>query len=463
MVFPYSGAVTESPPSAKGLYIHLNLPIAGDRHACVMVQRMISAPVSELDAGFRLAIAALVGAGVGLEREWTGQSIGQEVRFAGLRTFLLLGLLGGVGGLLIGESAEVAGATILAGGLALAVSAYLIAARRPDHGFGGTTEAAALVVLALGALAGTGLNALAAAAGSLVVLALSEKKRLHWLVGRVGRTELQATLQFAVLALVVLPVLPEGPFGGMLALQPRAVWSFVLLFSGLNFTAYLLQKALGPGFGAIVTGAAGGVVSSTLVTVGFARRSRADATHAESMALGTIAACTVLIPRVMAISAFIEPSMALPLARLLWPCLLIGSAVTFVGWRRQKPDDGPHSVADIRNPLRLRSAIEMAIVFQLAMAAIGWARDRWGATGVYSTATVLGFTDVDALTMTMSRLDGGLAAGIAARAIVIGILSNTVLKLTIGASIGAPEFRKVLIPGLMALGVALAVPLMAGQ
>jgi uncharacterized membrane protein (DUF4010 family) len=214
----------------------------------------------------------------------------------------------------------------------------VMAARRPEHDIGGTTEAAALVVIALGALAGTGFMTLAAAAGSLIVLVLSEKTRLHWLVGRVGRPELQATLQFAVLAFVVLPILPEGPFGGALALRPRAVWGFVLLFSGLNFVAYIVQKAIGPGLGEIVTGAVGGVVSSTLVTLNFSRRSRNDHKHAEALAFGAIAACTVLVPRVVIISTFIAPATMCPLAKLLWPCLLVGIAATFVGWRRQKPD-----------------------------------------------------------------------------------------------------------------------------
>jgi uncharacterized membrane protein (DUF4010 family) len=417
------------------------------------------APLSELDAGVRLAIAALIGTGVGLEREWSVQASGQDVRFAGLRTFLVLGLLGGTGGLLMSISAQLVGAVIIASGMALAVAAYVMAARRPDHDIGGTTEAAALVVVSLGALAGAGSMLLAAAAGSLVVLVLSEKTRLHWLVGRVGRSELQATLQFAVLALVVLPLLPEGPFFGALALRPRAVWAFVLLFSGLNFVAYLLQRSLGAGLGEIVTGASGGVVSSTLVTLNFSRRSRTGNARGDALAFGAIAASTVLLPRVVVISTFIDASMGLPLARLLWPTFIAGLVITFIGWRRQKPSAHAPPADEIRNPLRLRSAIEMALVFQVAMAAIAFARDRWGTAGVYSTAAVLGLTDVDALTMTMSRLDGGLVVGMAARAIAIGILSNTVLKLVIGASLGAPAFRKVLVPALLLLGAALAITL----
>jgi uncharacterized membrane protein (DUF4010 family) len=104
----------------------------------------------------------------------------------------------------------------------------------------------------------------------------------------------------------------------------------------------------------------------------------------------------------------------------------------------------------------------MALVFQVAMIVIAFARDRWGTAGIYSTAAVLGLTDVDALTMTMARLDGGLNVEMAARAIAIGIISNTVLKLVMGVSLGAPAFRKVLASGLLLLGAALTLTLAVG-
>jgi uncharacterized membrane protein (DUF4010 family) len=417
-------------------------------------------PFTELDAAARLAIAALVGAGVGLEREWSGHTAGPNARFAGLRTFLLIGLTGGVAGLLLSSSEGGAAAVMIAGAMALTIAAYVMAARRPSGDVDGTTEAAALTVVGLGVLAGTGWLVLAAAAGSVVVLALSEKTRLHWFVGRVGEAELHATLQFAVLALVVLPILPEGPFGGALDIRPRAIWMIALIFSGLSFVAYLLRRALGADAGYIVTGLAGGLVSSTALTLEFSRRSRKEPDAAAALAFGVIGACTVLIPRVVTLSALLSTSVAIRLAQLLWAPALVGAAATLFGWRFRKPRADAAAQAELRNPLRLGAAIQMALAFQVAVSGMLFVRGHWGASGVYATASVLGLTDMDALTMSMSRLDGGLAAELAASAIVVGILVNTALKLGLSVAFGGPAFRRVAVPGLLGLGIVTALALL---
>ena len=418
-------------------------------------------PFTELEAAARLAIAVLVGAGVGLEREWSGQTTGPNARFAGLRTFLLLGLSGGVAGLLLSTAQAAAGAIVIAGSMAIAIAAYVMAARRPASDVGGTTETAALTVTALGVLAGMGWLELAAGAGSIVVLALSEKSRLHWFVGRVSEAELHATLQFAVLALVVLPILPEGPFGGALEIRPRVVWLTVLMFSGLSFAAYLLRRALGSQSGYIVTGLAGGLVSSTLVSLEFSRRSRGEPQHANALAFGVVGACTVLIPRVITLSTLLNTDVSLRLVQLLWAPALLGAIVTVIGWRFRAPRTDGAVQPEMKNPLRLVAAMQMALMFQVSISMIAYVHAHWGVSGVYATAGVLGLTDVDALTMSMSRLDSGLIAGIAASAIAVGILVNTVMKLAVCLAFGGAKFRRIAVPGLLALGAATVVALIA--
>ena len=418
-------------------------------------------PFSELEAAGRVAVAVLVGAVVGLEREWSGQAAGPNARFAGVRTFLLLGLAGGIGGLLVSASNELAGSVVIAGGMALTIAAYVLAARRPASDVGGTTETAALAVIGLGAIAGVGWLFLAAGAGSIVVLALSEKTRLHWFVGRVSEAELHATLQFAVLALVVLPLLPNGPFGGVLDVSPRAVWMIALIFSGLSFAAYLFRSALGSQAGYIVTGLAGGLLSSTAVTLEFSRRSRHEPDDSTALAFGVIGACTVLIPRVIILSAFLSEPVAVRLAHLLWAPAVLGGVITLVGWRYRKPKSERAPLPELRNPLRLGAAIQMALVFQVAISMIAVVRGNWGNTGVFATASVLGLTDVDALTMSMSRLDGGLVPAmtpeIAAVAIAVGILVNTAMKLGLSVVFGGNAYRRVAVPGLIGLGIATGI------
>src|SRR5512134_2614078 len=182
----------------------------------------------------RLALAGLAGLAVGIEREWSGHASGPGARFAGVRTFLLLGLLGGVAGWLTTEGLIAVAGVLLAGGAALTIVAYFTASRAsgdPD----GTTEAAALLVLGVGALCGMGHGRLGSGIAAVAVVALAEKSRIQGLVRRIGEVELRAALQFAVLALVVLPLLPTGPYGPLGGVRPQALWILVLVFSGLNF------------------------------------------------------------------------------------------------------------------------------------------------------------------------------------------------------------------------------------
>lgn len=410
------------------------------------------------DIATRLTIAALVGLAAGLEREWSGHASGPDARFAGLRTFCLLGLLGGIAGVLAASSELELAAAMAGGGAALCVAAYIVVARKPGASPDGTTEAAALAILALGALAGFGWIGIASGAGAIVVLLLSEKTRLHWLVRQLGEPEFRAGVQFAVLAVVVLPLLPPGPYFGDLAIKPRALWSIVLLFSALNFGGFVARRRLGPNRGLSVTGALGGLVSSTAVTLTFSRMSRADDDLGASLASGVLAACTVLIPRVLIVSAFLNPSVSLALLPMLALPLAVGIAFTFLGIRSS---GAPRGAADrAENPLRLMTAIPMAVVFQAAMLGVMFAQRLWGSTGVYGGATVLGLTDVDALTVSMSRQGASLTTAVAAHAIAIGILANTILKLAVAAIVGRSAYRRRTAAGLGALAASTAVGLL---
>lgn len=420
----------------------------------------------QLEAAFRLAVAAIIGLAVGLEREWSGHADGPQARFAGLRTFLLLGLLGGVAGLLTREGHEVIATLIAAGGIVFSITAYVMAVRQVGIDRDGTTEAAAIVVVALGVFAGAISWLIAAAAGSVVVLALNEKKRLHGAVAHLRSEELRAALQFAVLALVILPFLPTGPYLGWAAIRPRNLWIIVLLFCVINFAGFLARRTAGERRGYLLTGLLGGVISSTAVTLGFARYSRQYPDSSSALAWGVIGACTVLVPRVLVISLVLNTAVAIKLLPLIFPAALVGAAVVAFAWRSK------HSVpaatgtqpmswlsGDEENPLRLGVAIKLAVVFQLAMMAITFARQTWAVTGLYSTAVVLGLTDVDALTVSMSTPSADLVATLAARAIAAGILANTVVKLAISVVVGSPRYRLVAGSILAAMGAAIAIAL----
>jgi uncharacterized membrane protein (DUF4010 family) len=415
----------------------------------------------EFTVAGRLAIAALIGLAVGFEREQSGHASGPLARFAGIRTFLLIGVIGGSAGLLMSLSQALVATALILGGTLLVVAAYVMAVRRPGTELDGTTEAAALAVIAIGTLAGAGEVMLAAGSGAIIVLALSEKVRLHWLVQRVEGAEFRAGLQFAVLALVILPLLPAGQYWGPLDVRPRALWTVVLVFSGLNFLGYLARRAVTPERGYALAGMLGGLFSSTAIAIGYSRRSRSETALGPALADGVIGACVVLLPRVLVVTAVLNVAVALALLPLLAPALVLGAIVLALVWRRHaRSASSAASTSEApANPLELWTAIRMALAFQVALSVVSIVRMHVDSRGLYATGALLGLTDVDALTFAMSRAGDDITAAVAARAIAIGILANTLLKLAACAVVGRARFRRIAVQGLgvLALGGALGL------
>jgi len=418
-----------------------------------------TAALDGVDVPLRLAVAGLIGLAIGVEREWSGHASGPNARFAGVRTFLLLGLVGGIAGWLSSGGQALLALALVGGSAVLSVAAYVVASQQ-THDRDGTTEAAALLVLATGGLSGLGHESLAAGVAAIAVLALAEKSRIREFIRRIGETELRAGLHFAVLAIVVLPLLPEGPYGPQNAIRPRELWSVVLIFSGLNFLGYLARRAIGPERGYGVAGLLGGFVSSTAVTLGFSRQSRATPAHSQGLALGVVAACAVLLIRVLVVASVLNPQVGRGLIPyFIAPALVGGAFVCYALWRRQPSSTGTEPQE--RNPLRLAAAIQMTLAFALVLLVVPTVERLWGSGGVLGSAAVLGLTDMDALTYSMARLgDATGGAPLAARAIGVGLLSNTVLKLGLAVALGAPAFRRFAVPGLLAYALSLLAGLL---
>ena len=414
-----------------------------------------------MDAAQHLAVAALAGLAVGTEREWSGHASGPDARFAGVRTFLLLGLLGGIAGWWALEGMQILSVALLLAGGALTVVAYSIAARRTPHSIDGTTEVAALLVLAIGATAGLGYTSMASGVAAVIVLALAEKTRIHSLLAKMDEVQLRAGLQFAAMALVILPILPRGPFGPWGGIQPRGLWMVVVIFSGINFLGYLARRVIGAERGYGVTGLIGGVISSTAVTLNFSRASRTDPRIGGSLAIGVVGACTVLLPRIAITSFVLNPPVGRALLPFLLPGFVAGAIIVAVALRRPAGAASPPD--EERNPLRLGSAIQMALLFQVALTASTLAAQYWGGRGVISSAVVLGLTDMDALTVAMNHLASSPETVLlAAKAIAIGVLTNTVFKAAVATVIGTGRFRWLALAGFGVFAAAAVLGLWIG-
>jgi uncharacterized membrane protein (DUF4010 family) len=411
--------------------------------------------MTDLSPVLGVIVAAIGGAAIGVERQRSGHAAGPNAHLGGIRTFTLLGGAAGLAGFLAALGYSGVAIALASGALALVVVAYAAVSRRDVDA---TTEVAAVVVVAAGFLAGIGWLALSSGAIALTTLLLVEKSRLHALVARIDDEELRAAARFAVMAVVVLPLLPPGPFQAIGGVKPRELWMLVLFFSGLSFGGFLARRMVGPAHGYPLAGLLGGVVSSTTVTFTFARLSRAEQILSGALALGTVGACTIVFPRVLIASVVLNPSVARALTPFLAAPFAIG-VVIFLFWLRRLsslagPKDGPS------NPLQIGPALQMAATFQVVLFAVQLVRRLFGDTGLLVSGAVLGLTDVDALTISMARTSAnGVDAKVAAQAITIGILANCGLKTAIALIFGTPEFRRFTSAALAAMMAALALSL----
>jgi uncharacterized membrane protein (DUF4010 family) len=399
-----------------------------------------------------IAVAALGGAAIGLEREWSGHAAGPDARFAGVRTFTMLGGISGVIGWLWLVGVQLIAVVLLAGLMALIVAAYARASARTADG---TTEVAAIVTSGAGVLAGLGLLGLASGIIATAALLLVEKSRLHGWVAHVDEPELRAGFRFAVMAVVILPLLPVGPFGPGPGVRPRELWTLVLFFSGLSFVGYLARRAVGEEQGYSIAGLLGGIVSSTNVTLNFSRASRDPAAPAAALAAGVLAACAVLFVRLLIATAVLSPPLSIRLLPLFVPAFIVGVAAVVWGWRRRGREEAqPQGPA---NPLELWAAVQMAVLFQLVLFLTSFMNARFGTSGVLITGAIVGLTDMDALTLSMSRqVAAGGSVDLAAMAVSVGVLSNTALKTVIAVVIGRGRFPQIVLTGLSMMAGVLA-------
>jgi len=368
-----------------------------------------------------LAIATAIGFLIGFEREWR-DAAEAEKRFAGARTFALAGLAGGVAGLLAADLVIAAG---LIGAFALAGAAYWAKARA-EPTTGATTEAAFVATYLLGALATAGEPTLAGAGGVATAILLAVKPRVLAAARAIEAKELGAALRFLAIAVIVLPLLPDRGFGPYAALNPRQIWYFVVLISGLSFAGYWLVKFFGAR-GVLLTGVVGGLASSTATTLSLARLLREGAATPLAAASGVIAANAVMLARVSAVLFVASREVFVAIAPALAAAALVGAGLAFLATRR---DHGATSTVKMGNPMELKPAIAFAGLLALITLASRFAVERFGAEGFYLVAAFAGLADVDAVTLSAATQANteALAPAAAGAGVAVAIAVNMALK-----------------------------------
>ncbi len=386
----------------------------------------------------RLAVALLVGLLIGLDRERAEVRKARE-EFAGVRTFPLIALSGGLSLLLW----PVTGPWLLAGSALGVVSIMALSYRRSvEQGHvGATTEMAALATFLLGAMAGAGATVVAGAAGVAVAVLLAAKPRLEAMSRALTQEEIAAVLELAVISVIVLPLLPSQGYGPWRLLNPREIWWVVVLVVGLSFAGFVAVRLLGEQRGLAVTGAVGGLVSSTAVTMAMAERSRDGETMAHPAAAAAVLASSVMAVRVGVLAGVINVGV---LPRVLPVLAVMAGAGLAAAWAigRRAPAGAGAAAGRLSNPFKLTAALGFAAVYGTVLLIARAATEYLGAGGMFAAAAVSSAADVDAVTIAYTRLGAGPDGWrTPAAAIGLALVVNTLVKMGIGVSRGSAVFR----------------------
>jgi len=418
-----------------------------------------------------IAVSVAAGALIGAEREQAHTGRAQS-DFGGIRTFPLVALTGTLCALLRPVFGTWPLATVLAGIVALIAVSH---ARSKDEDVGLTSEVAAIATFMLGAVAGTSdllpdgpryLLVSAVAAVTMALLAL--KAFLHGFIARVSEDDVYATAKFVLLALVVIPLLPDRTFGPLDAFNPFKVGLMIALVAGISFAGYVAARLVGGRRGLLVTGLLGGVVSSTAVTLSFAGRAKESPPLLALLAVGIVAASSTMFVRIMVVVAVVDRPLLAALVLPLGMMAAAGYILALMLLHKDTNGKGSPAPVPLHNPFELKRAIQFGLLYAVVLLLAKAAQVYVGNAGLYASAVLAGLADVDAITLSLSELHrSGIDASVASTGITLAAITNTLVKAGIalvaggrplGARVGG-AFLVVVACGGAGLGLARALGL----
>lgn len=408
----------------------------------------------------RLAIALVLGLIIGTERGWQNQqtSVGETASgaAAGLRSFGFVGLLGGLSMLLATALPSampiVLAALFLGFSLMVAMSYWLTARSTKD--FGMTTEIALLLTFCLGALAVGGYEGEAIAAAVVVAAMLGLKQEMHRSLSQLNRTELQATLQLLLIAVVALPLLPDANLGPWAAVNPRTIGWLVMLLAATSYAGYFAVRLFGERTGLMLTALLGALVSSTAVTVSFARMNKKKISSPRLLGAGiSLAAGTMAVRLLIEISIvnagllrWLVPPLAclalLPLLSAVWTTQAAGRAVA---GKQPVPTSEPSvkSAVPLGSPLDLKAALFYGGLFTVLFVLVRATESWFGEAGIYLLSAISGITDVDAVSLSLAAsASRGLSDKVAILGILLAVTVNTLVKAGVAIAIGGWQLAR---------------------
>ena len=401
-----------------------------------------------------LLIALGIGLLVGLQKER------RESPLAGLRTFALASLLGAVAALLsqqMGSWIIVAGLLVIA---ALMVTGNVMLMRRGDIDPGQTTEVAIVLTFLVGALVVVGPREVAIVLGATMAMLLHLRDELKGWVKRLSDRDVRAVMQFVVISLIILPVLPDQTYGPYDVLNPRQIWWMVVLIVGMNLAGYAAFRLMGQRAGTALAGVLGGTISSTATTMSYARLAKASPSHTKAAVVIVWIASGIVFVRILIEIGAVAPAFLPTAAGPVSVMIMFFFAAAVAIWKSSTaPAESP---LDPGNPSELKPALLFGALYAAVLFVVAAAQDTLGNVGLFAAAALSGLTDIDAITLSTSRLvaTGAVDQATGWRLILVGAMSNMLFKFGLAASLGTQKMAKrlaVLFSLAIAVGAGLIV------
>jgi uncharacterized membrane protein (DUF4010 family) len=401
--------------------------------------------MDQTDLILRLGLSIAVGFLIGLERGWRERDEEEGHRTAGLRTFTLIGLMGGI----FGALSPTGNLVLLATGfvtLGVTVGAFMWREGQQKDDLSATSLVAAMLTYLLGAYAVLGDLQVAAGAGVATVILLANKQFLHEWLTRISWPELRSGLLLAAMTFVLLPLLPDRTIDPWNVLNPHALWLMTILIAAVSFGGYAVVKLAGPKTGLIVAALMGGMFASTAVTLSLARLARDNAGHVRLLAGGILASGCAMFLRVLVVTGLINPQLSLAVAPILLVATVAMGILAFVFVSaRNKTEIKDHEEFELKNPFDLLEVLRFGALLTVITLAVGLARNQPGDNSVLAVAAVSGLADVDAVTLSVARF-GEVSAG-AVNAILAAVAVNTFAKAAYAWLIGGTRLGLLTIGG----------------
>jgi len=401
----------------------------------------------------RLALAAAIGLLIGAERGWRLRDEEQGSRVAGVRTFAMLGILGGLAGLASALGLEAMALLAVVGAIAMLLIGYH-AQMRASTNLSATSAVAAMATILLGALAAAGQMALAAVGAGAMVALLASREALHMALERTTKAEMTALVRLALVVFLILPLLPDadiGPFGGV---NPRRIWFVVVVTGGISLAGYAVARWQDGRNGTVLTAMVGSLVSSTAVTLESARRIR-EGQGGPAQNCSVSLASMVMLARVLVLTAIVAPTVLSELVFVLAPAVLVSLAFAAAHLRLAfgQPSADRHET----KPPTLGLAFVFAAIVAVVTLGVRWAEQRLGPGSGAAVIALGGMVDVDAAVGAVGALpEGEMPARLAALAVATPVALNTLFKLALLVGIAGPRRAAHAGAALLATGTVLA-------